>query len=207
MRLLDVLPVTAARNAPGVTPRSLILTCNNLRSVDQVLFNGIESPSFAVFSATQILAQVPDVLDEATITEVTVLGGVPSMTERSLIQLGLGKRISNLSGTQRLIQTFVRMLLRTAGSNIFHKTLGGGLHNHVGQNVTSRVAADVAIAISAVKRQIVAAQSAYTGIPLSERLLNAEVVGVTEDPDNASVFVTVVVTAHDRQRSAATLMS
>jgi hypothetical protein len=207
VRLLDVLPVTAARNAEGIVPRSIIVTCDKLHAVDQVLFNGIVSPGFAIYNDHQLIAEVPEVLDEAVITDVAVLSSIPTMTERSLVELGVGARIARQSGTQRLVQTFVRLLLRSPGSNIFHKTLGGGLYSSIGKNVTSRAAADIAMSISMVKEQIIAAQASYSLIPPAERLLSAEVAGLTEDPANTTIFCTLVLTAHDRQRSAATLVS
>jgi hypothetical protein len=191
----------------GVVPRSLIVTCESLKAVDQVLFNGVLSPAFAVYSKTELIAEVPEALDEAIITDVAVLSSVPTMTERSLIEFGIGSRVVKQTGSQRLVQTFVRLLLRSTGSNIFHKTLGGSLQGSIGQNVTTRVAADVAVAIGSVKSQIIAAQSPYSSIPPSERLLSAEIAGLTEDPANTSVYCTIVVTSHDRQRSAATLVS
>lgn len=207
MRLLDVLPVLAARNAVGVSPRSIIVKCDRLEAVDQVLFNGIASPAFAVYSAHELVAQVPEALEDAIITDVAVLSSVPTLTQRSLVELGIGTRVLKQVGVQRLLQTFVRLLLRTPGSNLFHKALGGGVTGSVGNNVSSRLAADVAIAISNVKTQIIAAQSPYSSIPPAERLLSAEVASLVEDPANTSVYCTVVVTAHDRQRSAATFVS
>lgn len=207
LRLLDVLPVTAAQNAPGVSPRSLLIECDELTAVDQVLMNGVSSPSFTVFSKSRLLAQVPSILDQATITDVAVLSSAASLTRRSLIEFGMGTRVRAQTGAQRLIQTFVRMLLRTPGSNIFHPTLGGGLYAGIGQNITARTAADITMAVSSVRSQIIAAQTQNSAIPASERLLSAEVAGTKEDPANATIYVTLVVTAHDRQRSAATLLS
>lgn len=207
IRLLDVLPVTAAQNAPGVVPRSLIISASNFEAIDQVLFNGVPSPQFSVYSRTQLIAQVPEALEDAIITDVAVLSSVPTLTQRSLIEFGVGRRITTTSGTQRLIQTFVRMLMRTAGTNIFHRNLGGGVQGHIGQNIRASVAADVAVAISTVKRQIIAAQTPYSAIPPSERLLSAEISALREDPANTSIYCTVLVTSHDRQRSAATLIA
>ena len=207
LRLLDVLPVTTARNAPGVSPRSLLVTCEQLSSIDQVLLNGIVSPAFAVLSQTQLLVQVPEPLVDARITEIIVLSSAPTLTRQSLVQLGTGPRITSQTGVMRLVQTFVRMLMRTPGSNLFHPNLGGGLPRLIGTNVTARLAADVAIAVTEVRRQIIAAQSPYSGIPAPERLLSAEVVSVTEDAANTQVNATIVVTAHDRRRSAATLIA
>lgn len=207
VRLLDVLPITAARNAEGIHPRSIVITCPKLEGIDQVLFNGLLSPSFAVYSEHELIAEVPAVLEDAIITDVAVLSSVASMTERSLVELGVGARIARQNGVQRLVQTFVRLLLRTTGSNIFHKTLGGSLRTGIGTTMTQRVAADVALAIAGVRQQIIAAQTGNTAIPPSERLLSAEIASLTEDPASTSIFCTVILTAHDRQRSAATLVS
>lgn len=194
-------------NAVGVRPRSIVVRCEKLSAVDQVLFNGILSPSFAVYSDFELIAEVPEPLDGAVITDVAVLSSVPTMTERSLVELGIGARVARQAGIQRLVQTFVRLLLRTTGSNIFHKTLGGSLRSSIGGNISPRVKADIAVAIGNVRQQIIAAQTPYPAIPPSERLLSAEISAITEDPASASVFCTIILTAHDRQRSAATLVS
>ncbi len=207
IRFLDVLPVSSVQNAPGITPRCLLITCDEMRVVDQVLLNGVESPRFVILGPKHLVAEVPEPLRDATITDVYVLSGSPTYTKRSLIQLGIGARIARQTGTPRLLQNFVRLLLRTTGSNVFHKTLGGGLYGSIGKVVTPRIAADVAIAVSSVKAQIIASQATQLRLLPSERLLSAEVGGVTEDADSGTVYVTVIVTAQDRQRSAATLLS
>lgn len=207
VRLLDVLPVTAVENAAGIEPRSLLVTADRLDAVDQVLLNGMLSPSFAVFSKTQLICEVPEALDQAIITDVAVLSSVPTMTERSLVELGVGARVAKIAGSQRLLQTFVRLLLRTSGTNIFHPDIGGGLLRAIGATMGSRAAADIAVSIGLVKQQIIAAQTPYTNIPPSERLLSAELVAMNEDPGSATVACTVVLTTHDRRRSAATLIS
>ena len=207
MRLLDVLPVTGARNADGIMPRSLIVSCPDLRAVDQVLINGMSSPSFAVYSKTELIAEVPEPLEDAIVTDVAVLSSVPSYTQRSLVELGVGARVAIARGSQRLLQTFIRMLLRTGGSNIFHPELGAGLGNAVGATLSKHARADVAVAIGMVKTQIIAAQSPYTNIPASERLLSAEIAALHEDAQTSTIYVTVVLTTHDRQRNAATFLS
>lgn len=207
IRLLDVLPVLSARNAEGVSPRSLVVQAETLQAVEQVLINGLASPSFVVYSETELVVEVPGVMQQAAITDILVLSSQASMTRQSMIEFSLGSRVAAISGTQRLVQTFVRMLLRTPGSNLFSRTLGGGLITNIGRNITTTTQADVALAISRVKQQIVAAQTPYGAIPDGERLLSAEIADYQEDPDNAAVYVTVVLTTHDRQRSAATFVA
>jgi hypothetical protein len=206
IKLLDVVPVISARPAVGVFPRSVILQCQELNNVDSVLFNGMLSPSWVPYGSdnNMLIAEVPEPLTDAVITEVLVLSASATMTHRSMIEFTVGTRVNKINGTQRLLQTFIRMLLRTAGSNIFHKQLGGSIYTRVGSNIDSRLAADIAVAITNTKQQIIAVQTPVASIPKSERLLSAEIAGLTPDEANTTVYVTVVVTSHTQQRSAAT---
>lgn len=204
IKLLDVVPVISARTAIGVFPRSIIVQCQSLENIDSVLFNGILAPEFVVYSETELIAQVPSSIEDAVITDVVVLSATPTMTHRSLIDLTIGDRVGRINGNQRLLQTFIRILLRTTGSNIFHKQLGGSLYARVGANIDPRMAADIAISIDNTKKQIIAAQTPVASIPKSERLLAAEIAGITPDAGNTTVYVTVVLTSHTQQRSGAT---
>jgi len=205
IRLLDVLKVNAVRNAPGVVPRSLIITGDDFSSVERVLINGDSSPDFVVYSRTELAAQVPDQLVDALITDVAVLSSGLTFTEKSLVEFTFGTRPKKVRGILRLMQTFLRILLRTPGSNIFHRRSGGGLTLRVGDNITSRTAADVAIAINTTRQYLIGVQTAERSIPPSERLLSAEILGLSADRQNTQVAVTVVLTSHAGARSAATI--
>lgn len=205
IRFLDVLQVTGLRNAPGVVPRSLIVTGPSFKNADTVLMNGLQAPSFIAYSATQLIAEVPAPLQNESITDVVVLSAVPSLTGNSLMELTIGSRIRKVSGVQRLVQNFVRLLMRTSGSNIFHPNLGGGLMRRIGANITTQVAADVAIAIDTTKKAFIAAQTPVPNIPPEERLLAAEIADLTADQENAAIYVTIVLTNFTRQRAGAAL--
>lgn len=207
IRLLDVLPTTSMRNAPGVSPRSIIVTGQNFANIDTVLINGMTSPMFVVMSTTELIAEVPRDSADAVITDVAVLSNVPSLTGRSLIELTVGSKIRKISGVQRLVQNFVRLLLRSPGSNIFSKASGGGLPQRIGGVLDNRIAADIAIAIANTRQFIVAAQTPERNIPTDERLLSAEIANLTVDPTNASIYITLVLTSHAGARSAATLVA
>lgn len=205
IRMLDVLKVNTVRNAPGVVPRSLIVTGDDFSSVEKVLINGDASPDFVVYSKTELAAQVPDQLVDAFITDVSVLSSGITFTQRSLIEFTFGTRPKKVRGILRLMQTFLRILLRTPGSNRFHPRSGGGLGLRVGDNITSRTAADVAIAINTTRQYLVGVQTSERNIPPSERLLSAEISGLTADRQNTQVAVTIVLTSHAGDRSAATI--
>jgi hypothetical protein len=208
IRLLDVLSVTSMRNAPGLKPRHLIVTVNEpLDSIDQVLVNSVSSPSFVVYAEHELLVEVPSFLQRDTITEVVVLSTSPTPTKRAVIQMGTGVRMGRIRGSERLLQNFVRLLLRTTGTNVFHPYTGGSLARSVGKTADRTVASEVAIAVSTVRRQIIAAQSITPAIPPDERLLSAEVSGLSYDAEAATVYVTILLTTQDQQQRGATLVA
>lgn len=205
IRLLDVLKVNSVRNAPGVSPRSLIIEGEDFRSVETVLINGTAAPEFVAYSKTQLIAEVPELYRNETITEVSVLSSSLTFTKRSLVSFTFGTRPKKLSGVLRLMQTFLRILLRSPGSNVFHRRSGGGLLLRIGDNISTRAAADIAIAINSTKTYLIGVQTAERNIPPPERLLNAEIAGLTIDPQNTTIAVTIILTNHSGQRAAATL--
>lgn len=207
IRLLDVAPLNSVSNAQGVSPRSLRITGKDFRSVEQVLINGIASPEFVVMSSTDILAQVPEAYEDSPINEVVVLSSSLTLTERSLVEFTFGTRPKKVEGVTRMMQNFLRILLRSPGSNIFHKNSGGGLLRRVGRNLTSRAAADVHIAVNLTKEYIVRSQSATREIPNNERLLEAEITALTPDAEATALYVTIVLTNHAGQRAGATLVA
>jgi len=207
VRLLDVMKVNAFRNAPGVKPRSLIVDGQDFSSIEQVLMNGFASPEFVTYSPTQLIAQVPEAIQDAIISDVAVLSGGLTLTERSLVEFTFGTRPKSVSGILRLMQTFLRILLRTPGSNRFHPRSGGGMLKRVGSNATDKTAADIAIAVSTARAYLINVQTSDRNIPPSERLLSAEIQNLTVDPSQTSAFVTIVLTNHTGRRGAATLQT
>lgn len=211
IRLLDVLDVNRIEEAVGVPVRSIIVYGRDFRNVETVLINGAASPEFVQYSSTEIIAQVPVTQIDAIITEVFVLSTELTFTERSLVEWTLGVRPKKVSGVLRLMQTFLRMLLRSPRSNIFAPESGGGLLRRIGTNIAAvqrdRLSADIAVSVSQTRQYLIRLQTAQRAIPANERLLNAEIVGLTIDPVNTSIYLTILLTTHDGSRSAATLVA
>jgi hypothetical protein len=207
IRLLDQAPINRVENALGVEPRTLRVLGKDFTSVEQVLINGVSSPTFVVFSQTELLAEVPEIIRGDSVVEVSVLSQRLTLTERSIVEFTFGTRPRRASGVLRLIQNFLRILLRRPGSNLFHPESGGGLLQRIGGNLSTSAAADVQIAVNLAKQYIIRVQSPIREIPPSERLLEAEVTAVTPDPTTASLFMTVVLTSHSGQRAGATLVT
>lgn len=205
IKLLDIVGVDSIQNAPGITPRTLLLKGKDFRSVEEVRIHGFRAPEFVVVDTTTLLAQVPDNLIGETIYDVIVLSSNFTLTDRSFIELGLGTRVKKVSGILRLMQVFMRMLLRTPGSNIFHPRLGGGILKSVGQNITDGSVADIAVAIRKTTSDIIARQSQVREIPPSERLLSAEISNFYADQPTGTVFATITLQNHSGQSAAATI--
>lgn len=205
IRLQDMLPVNTIASMPGSSPKKVTLIGQDFRNVESVLINGITSPNFVVNSVTSITAEVPAIWLTATITDASVLSSQITMTARSLVQFMFGTRPKKASGITRLMQTFLRLLLRSPGSNIFHPRAGGGLLKRIGSNISDKATADIAIAVGNTKSYLLSVQSPERNIPPSERLLSAEITGVSADLQHTSISVTIVLTNHAGQRSAATM--
>ena len=186
IRLLDVLRVNAIRNAPGVVPRSIIVTGADFRSVESVLMNGLLAPEFVVYSATELVAEVPEDLREAAIADVAVLSSALTLTDRSLVEFTFGTRPKKLRGILRLMQVFL-------------------LFAQIGSPITEHVAADAAVAVTNARQYIIGVQTPEQNIPPSERLLSAEISGLIVDPGSTSMYLTVLLTSHSGARGAATL--
>ena len=210
VRHSDVLPVTAISRVPGVTPRSVMLDGNNFENVEQVFLNGSAAPEFVVMSARQILAQVPLDQVQETIRDAYVLSTRLSYTNRTVVEMSVGIRPQTVSGTLLLVQNFVRMLLRTPATNIFDKTSGGGLYRQIGKvmgaDARERIGAEIAVAVSNTRQQFIAAQTPDRRISPDERLLTADVIGLTVSPREGTIYASVAVTSHARATAAATII-
>lgn len=196
IRLSDLLPVTSFVNAPGVTPRSLLITGKDFTNVESVVIGGIPSPEFVILSSSQVLAQVPDFLVGEPITEVSVFASALRATERSLLEFTVGTRPRKVKGILRLLQNYVRVLLRSPGTNKFTKGVGGGLRRRIGTNLSVSASADAVSAVSRTSAYFLSVQARDADIPPSERLLSATVENVADDQNAGVLYLTISLTTH-----------
>lgn len=211
IRLLDVLDVSKVEEAAGVTPRSLILTGPGFANVETVLLNGVPSPQIIHYAPNKILAQVPDSIIGQPITEVFVLSSNLTFTDKSLVEFTFGTSPKKVNGVLRLMQTFLRMMLRTPGTNVFHKRLGGGLGQLIGStfdasNGRSLATSQASIAVTRARQQIINTQSVDRNIPPNERLLSADISALALDQANGALQMTIILTSHAGRTAAASLV-
>lgn len=210
VRLQDVLPITSISRLPGVTPRSVEILGTGFVNVETVFLNDSMSPSIVVMSEHRILAQVPEDQRNETIRSAYVLSTRISFTSRSIVDLSVGIRPQTVSGILMLVQNFVRILLRTPGTNIFDPNLGGGLFKSIGKNIGAnsrdRVGSDIAVAVARTRQAFIAAQTPDRRIPPEERLLTADIIGLSIVPEQGTIYASISVQSQAGSSAAATIV-
>lgn len=210
VRFLDAMKVTEYRHAQGVVPRSVVIFGRDFNSVESVVINSSPSPSFLVVDNRTILAAVPPQFDGSAVESVAVLGSSIDFADSSIVELTLGTRPRKVSGKASLVQTFLRMLLRAPGTNLFHPQTGGGLFSVIGSQFEDHgsLVGAVSTAVSRAARSVITAQAGNRLIPASERLLAATLLGVEKQDDaQNSIAARVHLVAHDGEQSGATIIT
>ena len=179
IRYRDILTVSRIGFAAGIEPRTLELKGEDLSTVEKVLINEIAAPEFVIIDKNTIFAQLP--LDISRIYTVEVLSsGFTRTIQSSKIVFEIGDKTRSVEGILKLVQLFSKWILQSPGSDIFSPGRGGGLQEIVGKITTGRdmqpVFASITRAVSTTTSQIRAAQINVPALPLSERLLSANLV-------------------------------
>jgi hypothetical protein len=176
--------------------RALQIEGTDFRSVDSVFVNDTESPDVVVVSPTQLLAQLPDNLQAVPdVQSVMVLSRSLTLTASSVLRFRIGNVPSAVSGILRMMQLFVKLLISEPGSDIFNKSLGGGLLRSMGSTFGAddgdSIRTNAVIAVDAVAKQIVALQSRDGTLPRDERLMRASVLNAVFSRQSTSLFLSV----------------
>ncbi len=191
----ELIPLNTIHTAPGMVPRTLDITGQDFRSVDQVLINGIVSPSTVILSKNRLLAQVPPQLALVTVTSVTVVATRLGLTKKSLISFQIGQTPSKVSGMLRLMQIFLKILFTTTGTDIFAPRVGGnGMKNlglTFGADQGGNIVSNFIVSVNNTQRQVIAIQSRDPSIPPNERLLSATVTSAAYNRAEAALVVSV----------------
>jgi hypothetical protein len=205
----DALPVTGVDEIPGLVPRSLEIVGKDLRYAVEVLINEATSPSFIVASKSKILAEVPDSAKRATIRSVSVLSADFTATVQSRIRFRIGQDPKKATGLRALMQTFLKILFTTSGTDAFVTRMGGsGLRNigrsfDVGQSST--IVSDFSIAVRRTEQQIKALQSRQPRLPDDEKLAAAKLLNAKFDVNLTALLARVELVAQSGKLAYANL--
>lgn len=178
IRFRDLLPVLAIPGfVKGVTPLMVELRGADFSSAERVNINETPVPEFMIVNKTVIYAQLPS--GDAPISSVEVLSSKFSRdVESAMLSFEIGNKTRKVAGILKLVQLFTKWILQSPGSDLFNPNRGGGLQQIIGKVSTSKdmqpVFASITRSVNLTVSQIRAAQINAVKLPLSERLLSAD---------------------------------
>jgi hypothetical protein len=180
IEIRDVLKLTSVANVTGADPPTLLIRGVDFNSARDVYINDVLSPDVVITSSTSLLAQIPPTQAGIPVASIVVSSSRLTMTDRSFLVFGLGNSPGSVDGLTRLVQTFLKLMLQTPGSDIFAPSSGGGLLQAVGRLIgnpsRSTMVADFKRATDETRRQLISLQAGNPRLSMTERLLYARVI-------------------------------
>lgn len=193
----QIIKISSVSLIEGSDPPTLLVVGDDFRAVDEVLLNDIPSPAVIVQSTTSLTAVMPPEVRSNALVNVVVVSYRFAYTERSLISFRCGRTNRTVSGINRLVQLFVKVLLTTPGSDIFNPTQGGGALSHLGKtfskDAAGSIVGDFVISVDNTVKQIIAMQSRKSRLPREERLLSAQVCSARFDASQTALIVSILL--------------
>lgn len=173
----------------AVLAPSLRVTVESTSAIAYVRVNGTRT-AFTVIDGTTLLCEMPKVGSGET--DVQVVYSSNTRGGSAFFDFGLNKPMSTVKGKEKTVAQFIKLLLSTPETDAYHPNEGGGLLRLIsgpGFGSQSEAAAEVMRAVSSTASQMATAQ-ATRRVPISERLLDAAVLGVTlDESDTTSIGV------------------
>jgi hypothetical protein len=203
----DVLNVSEA-TVLNTVPKTIDIRGSDFRSAAMVRINGDLAPSFTVHSDSRLTAFIPSEQQNESVNDIAVISGTFTAKNRSLVSLELGSNPQLTSGLFRLMQRFILLLLRNPGTDILNPESGGGMGKLSAQfsmGAQSVTAADIALAVTRTKKQILKLQATNPYLKTSERLADAELLGVEYLPTYGSLSPRVKITSQEGLSAIATM--
>lgn len=182
VRFRDLLEVTQMpRFVPGVFPPMVEIHGPDFSTADTILINEMPCPEFIIVTKGVVYVQLPDGVKAISSIQVLSSGFTRSVNGAKM-EFVLGDKTHSITGILKLVQLFTKWILQSPGTDIFNPTRGGGMQQIVGQVATGKdmqpILSAITQAISTTVSQIRTAQIKVTDLPLDERLLSAELLGV-----------------------------
>lgn len=169
------------RFVPDLSPLTLEVVGDDFRSVEEVYINDVKAPEFMIVNLTTLWVQLPESARDH-ITSIEVLSSQFTAFERSKLNFKIGPKTKVVEGPQKLMQIFIKWLLQSPGSDIFSPSRGGGLQELAGKVTTTKrmepILASITRAVNNTASQVQRAQVSLPSLPLSERLLSADITDV-----------------------------
>jgi hypothetical protein len=206
----QIIELSSVKVLFGTTPRTLDVTGEDFRSVDEVRVNDIVAPDTVILGKKRMLVRIPALIADQQVTSLSVTSHSLQLTDKSFLKFRVGRTTSKVSGTLRLVQVFLKILFTTPGRDIFAPRIGAGALRNLGVTFGSeggkQIVSDFVIAVATAARQIVAIQSRDPSIPLDERLLSAKVIAATYNRQEQALIVSVEIVSQTGRSALANVV-
>lgn len=192
VRRRNVLPITKVTKISS-DPAILEVLGDNFTDANQVRLNDAIVNDWVLAASDRILISIPDSLQKITLYTVAVLTEELRSND-NILSFEIG-RIESVSGIDSLVQHFVKVLLQSPGSNVF-KPGGGGVLKLAGKNTINygnSIKSDLIEAVDRTKNQLLSEQ-ANSRISLTEKLANAEILGIGFGDDPTQLIIAIKLT-------------
>lgn len=148
----------------------------NLLNVTSIEINEQTITEYIKISDNIIIAQLPTFLLQQPIEKLILLG--PSLNNTNAVLVNELKDKS-VSGTQKLIQRYIKIFLQSPNSNYFNKG-GGGVLSMIGQTVIRDGQSIITRLLEATKitKEIIFAEQNVSRLPLNEKLLDVQILNI-----------------------------
>lgn len=191
-----ILPIQQVVPVRGFSPVSVLAMGDFLDKTSEVFYNGTQVDQYLIQSVNRLLIRVPDSQLGRPLTSIVVYSNVPTASSDASLAFGVQSPLKTASGIDRMVQSFLMVLMTTPGSDIFSKSSGGGLRSLVGRSNVSKasnVSSDIALAVERTKSEILREQAKFPSMPLDERLLSAALDTVSFDKESSTLFAKIAL--------------
>ena len=156
----------------------------------RVLVNNKDQPFLVEGTGGTLLTAIPE--KDLTLESVDVITTSKTVNRMTFFEYLLGQEMHTVSGTFKLVQQFIKLLMTTPGTDMFgDRGMGGNMQNWVGQKVNLRnpqglVAKTVLNIITlGTKMQV---QQILANVPATERLSDVTVLNASLSPNDPSIM-------------------
>jgi hypothetical protein len=207
----QIIKLTSVTLIEGSSPSAVEVIGDDFSAVDEVLLNDLRSPAIQVLSKNKLRAELPPTVTADTLVTVMVVSYGLVFTDRSVLSFKAGITNRKVSGINRLVQLFLKLLLTTPGTDIFNRTLGGGALQNLGTTFTrgssNNIVGNFLIAVDHTAKQVTAVQARNPRLPRDERLLSAKVSGARFDARQTALVVSVILTSQAGDSALANIIA
>lgn len=154
----------------------------------KVLVNGKSMP-FTHQGRGEIVTVIPE--NDNGVKSIDVITTAERISKRSFFEYMMGNDTRVVSGSFKLVQQFLKVLMTTPGTDIFNREMGGNMQNWVGQRISMKnpqsLISKTVLNIVQTGITMTLAQ-ARSNLPADEMLTDVQVLNAQLDPEDPSVM-------------------